>query len=252
MSTGAAYNYNALKEAGITHIVSAARSARANFPEQIVYFHVNLSSEKTTPDEIQDAFVKTSEFIEEATSRKDFKVMVNDWEGAGCSAVLILAYIMKTKQITYQSAKEILMRTRPCLTIDDAYDKQLLQLELDLHLDEKDTDMRTGQKFQGADYFDYGNEFDDTDAFDFEKDDDEDEGFGLLGSEDEQQEQEYSDDDDGSHFLGNDEDYYDPSEEEYDEWDDDDDVGDFVYYHDDGEDGFLGSDDVDISVSPKK
>lgn len=251
MHTGAAYNYNALKEAGITHIVSAARSARANFPEEIVYYDVSLSSEKTTPEEIQDAFLKTSEFIEEATSRKDFKVMVNDWEGAGRSAVLILAHIMRTKQVTYDSAKETLVRTRPCLSIDDAYDKQLLQLELDLHLDEKNKSKRTRQHLHGADYYYYyGNEFDDTDAFDFETDDDEIDGFDVLGPG----EEEYSDGDDGSHFLGNDEDYYDSSEEEYDEWDDDDDddVNTFVYYDDGSGDGFVASGDVDVSVSPKE
>mmetsp|Transcript_30034 Transcript_30034/g.65031 ORF Transcript_30034/g.65031 Transcript_30034/m.65031 type:complete len:371 (+) Transcript_30034:66-1178(+) len=247
---GAAYNYNALKEAGITHIVSAARSARANFPEQIVYFDVNLSAEKATPEEIQDAFLKTSEFIHEATSRKDFKVMINDWEGAGRSAALILAHIMRSQQVTYDAAVEILMRTRPCLAIDDAYDKELLQLEQDLGLDVNKKTKRSGDHFQGADYYDYGNDLDDTDAFDSDMDDTEVDGFDAVGSQDGQEEY---DDDDGSHFLGSDEDY-DSFEEEYDEWDDDDDddVNTFVYYEDDSEDNFIESGDVDISVTPKE
>ena len=212
-----------------------------------MYFDVNLSAEKATPEEIQAAFLKTSEFIQEATSRKDFKVMINDWEGAGRSAVLILAHIMRSQQVTYDAAMEILMRTRPCLAIDDAYDKELLQLEQDLSLDVNKKNKQTGEHFQGADYYDYGNDLDDTDAFDTEMDDDEVDGFDAFGSQDGQEEY---DDDDGSHFLGSDEDY----EEENDEWDDDDDddVNTFVYYEDDSEDNFIGSGDVDISVSPKE
>ena len=208
--TGAAYNYNALKQTGITHIVRAARSARDNYPEDIAYLDVSMCNEQISPKEIQTTMTKTSEFISEATSRKDFKVMVHDWEGAGRSAVLIVAHIMKSRQITYDAAVEIVRKTRPGISIEDAYAAELLQLEQDLHLRAaKSRTTAIGQAHSaGADFSDYDSDMDDAKAFDERAEDSSssDEFLDEFGSdednEDELEKEYYYEDDDGSHFWG--------------------------------------------------
>ena len=221
---GAAYNHNALKETGITHIVSAARSARDNYPEDIRYLDVELCTKQMTPEEIQNILIKTSEFITEATSRKDFKVLVHDWEGAGRSAVLIVAHIMQTRRITFDAAVEIVRKTRPGINIEDAYEVQLLQLEQDMHLlptEKQNAAAAAAAAAQGhvagADFYDYGSEMDDVDAFDqVIKDSSSSDGFlDEFGSaEDNEYEVNSEDyeDDDGSHFWG--QESYDDDEEE--------------------------------------
>ena len=219
--TGAAYNYNALKQTGITHIVRAARSARDNYPEDIVYLDVSMCTEQTSPEEIQTALTKTSEFISEATSRKDFKVMVHDWEGAGRSAVIIVAHIMKTRQITYDAAVEIVRKTRPGISIEDAYKVQLLQLEQDLHLQDAKSQAAAPDQAHsaGAGFSDYDSDMDDTEAFDeIMEDSSSSDGFlDAFGSDEDKEdevENEYYDDDDGSHFWGYEYESYDDEESE--------------------------------------
>lgn len=226
--SGAAYNYPALKEAGITHIISAARSARDNYPEDIRYLDVNMCTEKMSPGEIQEILAKTSAFIAEATSRKDFKVLVHDWEGAGRSAVLIVAHIMQTRRITFDAAVEIVRKTRPGINIEDDYEVQLLQLEQDMHLlpTEKQKSAAAQGHVDGTDVYDYGSDMDDVDAFDqVAKDSSSSDGFlDEFGSaEDNEYEVNSEDyeDDDGSHFWGqesyDEDDNYEEEEESSDE-----------------------------------
>ena len=328
---GAAYNYNALKETGITHIVSAARSARDNYPEDIRYLDVELCTKQTSPDEIQDILTKTSEFITEATSRKDFKVLVHDWEGAGRSAVLIVAHIMQTRRITFDAAVGIVRKTRPGINIEDAYEIQLLQLEHEMHLlpIEKQYAAVARGRIAAADVYDYGNEMDDVDAFDqvikdssspdgfwdelgsaedneyevnsedyedddgshfwgqesYDDDEEEEESSTSMASDESNSDEDYfeeDEDDDGSHFWG--QDSYDDEEEEFslsifddsgsgsgssDEYwwghvetdvgaeeafdeGEDDDLNTFIYFEDEDDTGFIGSNDEDISVLPKE
>ena len=173
-----------------------------------------------SPEEIQIILTKTSEFITEATSRKDFKVLVHDWEGAGRSAVLIIAHIMQTRRITFDAAMEIVRKTRPGINIEDAYEVQLLQLEQDMHLlptEKQNAAAAQGHAgIAGADFYDYGSDMDEVDAFDqVIKDSSSSDGFlDEFGSaEDNEYEGNSEDyeDDDGSHFWG--QESYDDDEE---------------------------------------
>ena len=147
--------------------------------------------------------------------------MVHDWEGAGRSAVLIVAHIMKTRQITYDAAVEIVRKTRPGISIEDAYKVQLLQLEQDLHLRAaKSQTTATDQAHSaGADFSDYDSDMDDTEAFDeIVEDSSSSDGFlDAFGSDEDKEdevENEYYDDDDGSHFWGYEYESYDDEESE--------------------------------------
>ena len=136
--------------------------------------------------------------------------MVHDWEGAGRSAVLIVAHIMKSRQITYDAAVEIVRKTRPGISIEDAYEAELLQLEQDLHLRAaKSRTTAIGQAHSaGADFSDYDSDMDDAKAFDERAEDSSssDEFLDEFGSdednEDELENEYYYEDDDGSHFWG--------------------------------------------------
>lgn len=110
---GSAYNWEGLEEAGITHIVSAARSARLNFSDKIHYKRIAIADDniKESPEQIMDMFLSTSKYIDNAISSGG-KVLVHDWEGAGRSGVFIMAYLMRNRNISYDSALEVVRTTR--------------------------------------------------------------------------------------------------------------------------------------------
>jgi len=241
-----------------------------------------VNIEKISPAEIQDILAKTSAFIAEATSRKDFKVLVHDWEGSRQSAVLIVAHIMQTRRISFDAATELVRKTRPGINIEDSYEVQLLQLEQDMHLMPiKNQNVAARGHIAGADSYDYGSDMDDTHGFDQTvRDSSSSDGFLDTFGSNEGSEYEDYEDDDGSHFWGYES--YDGEEEDnreskslsaadsgsssdeywwghvetnigaeeaFDEGEDDD-LNTFLYFED--EDDFIGSSDEDISVLPKE
>ena len=110
---GSAYNWEGLEEAGITHIVSAARSARLNFSDKIHYKRISIADDniKESPEQVMDLFLSTCKYLDNAISSGG-KVLVHDWEGAGRSGVFIMAYLMRSRNISYESALEIVRTTR--------------------------------------------------------------------------------------------------------------------------------------------
>lgn len=110
---GSAYNWEGLEEAGITHIVSAARSARLNFSDKIHYKRIAIGDDniKESSEQIMDMFLSTSRYIDNAISSGG-KVLVHDWEGAGRSGVFIVAYLMRSRNISYDGALEVVRTTR--------------------------------------------------------------------------------------------------------------------------------------------
>ena len=58
-----------------------------------------------------DMFLSTSKYIDNAI-RSGGKVLVHDWEGAGRSGVFIMAYLMRSRNISYDRALEVVRATR--------------------------------------------------------------------------------------------------------------------------------------------
>mmetsp|Transcript_19701 Transcript_19701/g.42439 ORF Transcript_19701/g.42439 Transcript_19701/m.42439 type:complete len:306 (+) Transcript_19701:148-1065(+) len=140
---GSAYNLEGLNDAGITHIVSAARSARMNYSDQIKYKRVHISGDdnpKETPEEVMDLFLSTCNYIDAAISEGG-KVLVHDWEGAGRSGALIIAYVMKSRNITYYRALEAVRKSRSIVSPNTFFNKNLELWEKMLGLGRKEKEV---------------------------------------------------------------------------------------------------------------
>lgn len=143
ISAGSAYNLEGLNDAGITHIVSASRSARMNYSDQIKYKRIHISGDdnaKETPEEVMDLFLSTCNYIDAAISEGG-KVLVHDWEGAGRSGALIIAHVMKTRNITYYRALEAVRESRSIVSPNKFFDKNLDLWEKMLGLGRKEKDV---------------------------------------------------------------------------------------------------------------
>ena len=123
--TGSAYNWESLEETGITHIVSAARSARINYSEKIHYKRVAIADENNeSPEQVMDMFLSVSKYIDAAISSGG-KVLVHDWEGAGRSGVFIMAYLMRSRNMSYERALEVVRTSRSIVKPTKSFAEQL-------------------------------------------------------------------------------------------------------------------------------
>ena len=125
-STGSAYNWESLEEAGITHIISAARSARMNYSDKIHYKRVAIADDniKESPEQVMDMFLSVSKYIDNAISSGG-KVLVHDWEGAGRSGVFIMAYLMRRRNMSYDRALEVVRTSRSIVKPTKSFAEQL-------------------------------------------------------------------------------------------------------------------------------
>ena len=124
--TGSAYNWESLEETGITHIVSAARSARMNYSDKIHYKRVAIADDsiEESPEQVMDMFLSVSKYIDAAISSGG-KVRVHDWEGAGRSGVFIMAYLMRSRSISYERALEVVRTSRSIVKPTKSFAEQL-------------------------------------------------------------------------------------------------------------------------------
>ena len=84
-----------------------------NFSDKIHYKRVAIADDnmKESPEQVMDMFLSISKYIDNAI-RSGGKVLVHDWEGAGRSGVLIMAYLMRSRNISYKNALEVVRTTR--------------------------------------------------------------------------------------------------------------------------------------------
>ena len=124
--TGSAYNWESLEETGITHIVSAARSARMNYSDKIHYKRVAIADDsiEESPEQVMDMFLSVSKYIDAAISSGG-KVLVHDWEGAGRSGVFIMAYLMRSRNMSYERALEVVRTSRSIVKPTKSFAEQL-------------------------------------------------------------------------------------------------------------------------------
>ena len=108
--TGAAYNPEALKKAGITHIINLSRSSKCDVVDDIQYLCMRgIKSYSSFSSEDLD---KAADFIDGGIGGGG-KVMSHCWYGKNRSVTVILAYLMKYEKMTAQAAQDLVMLTRP-------------------------------------------------------------------------------------------------------------------------------------------
>lgn len=109
-----ASNCEAMKEQGITHVVSIINGAFELFPDSFKYKLIHINDDPWS--DIGKFFDETNEFIDEALSNPETKIIVHCQRGISRSVTLVLAYMLykanSTKQIPLdeidQTIKDIL------------------------------------------------------------------------------------------------------------------------------------------------
>ena len=133
--TGAAFNYGALKEAGITHIVSVSPSISKIYPQEFMYFLVfdadNTADEHPQDDSLEEFFDATYEFIHDAKAQGG-KVLVVCDDGISYSPVILAAFLMREEGMYRSDAVHRIKRVRTTMSLSALHQRDLKILEQNL------------------------------------------------------------------------------------------------------------------------
>lgn len=137
-SVGSAVSRDALRAAGITHIVTAADGLMPQFDDELEYLCLPL---RDAPDErIADFFDASSEFIHQAIQQGG-SVLVHCFAGKSRSSTILLAYLLARRGASLLAALTHLRSVRPQAAPNSGFLAQLLQLERSLHDGATSTDL---------------------------------------------------------------------------------------------------------------
>lgn len=129
-SIGAANNKEELKKAGITHIVNAACTVKCNFPEDFEY--LKLDDLLDSPDaNIKQHFEKSNGFIHSALNSNG-RVFVHCHAGISRSSTLIIAYMIKHLNYSFDKALEHCKSRRSKVNPNEGFKKQLREYEQEI------------------------------------------------------------------------------------------------------------------------
>ena len=111
-----------LKANGITHILVAARALVKHFPDDFTYLQLDLADFFT-----QNLFPHIKHALDFINSGE--KVFVHCAEGVSRSPSIIISYLIIEKNMKFQDALDMLVRTKNDVYPNPAFEKQLIDLE---------------------------------------------------------------------------------------------------------------------------
>lgn len=106
-----ASDLNALKQAGITHILQVAAGIKPFFPKDFTYKVINITD--TSQSSLIRHFPAAIAFIKEGISRGG--VLVHCHAGVSRSASVVIAYLMQENHMDFQSAFAFASKRRPVI-----------------------------------------------------------------------------------------------------------------------------------------
>lgn len=119
-SIHAAFNQEALKDLGITHILNASRLP-ATFPKQFTYLSIDVKDKENA--NLLSCIPTTNIFIEAGLEAGG--VLVHCLGGRSRSAAFITAFLMSSYGWTYEQAYDLVRNARPVAAINKGFDSQL-------------------------------------------------------------------------------------------------------------------------------
>ncbi|XP_043992026.1 dual specificity phosphatase 29-like [Gambusia affinis] len=129
-----------LKDLGVTHVLNAAEGkwnnvlTGANYYKDLNIHYLGVEADDKPTFNISQYFLPAAEFIHEALSQPQNKVLVHCVMGRSRSATLVLAYLMMKHSLTVVEAIEHVQQKR-CILPNHGFLKQLRALDITLQED---------------------------------------------------------------------------------------------------------------------
>ncbi|XP_073008333.1 dual specificity protein phosphatase 1-like isoform X1 [Typha latifolia] len=128
-SVGVALNKEALKNLNITHILVVAKSLEPAFPDDFIYKKIDVLDSPET--NLMQYFDECFSFIDEA-KRAGGNVLVHCFAGRSRSVTVVVAYLMKTHQMSLARALSVVRSKRPHISPNVGFLTQLENFEKSL------------------------------------------------------------------------------------------------------------------------
>jgi len=115
-----------LKDLGISHIVNMASELDNEYPNDFKYLSCRLDDIST--DSLTKHLEEALNFIDEAKSTNS-RVLVHCAMGISRSSALVIAYVMRAHNMTFEHAKQFVKSQRSCIQPNPGFSRQLLDFE---------------------------------------------------------------------------------------------------------------------------
>lgn len=134
-SVGAAYTQQVLLDRGITHILTLDRNLPPQFPsvpttQTFTYLIVPLEDQPTM--QLSPHLSSCTKFINDAL-QSGGKVLVHCLAGVSRAPVVVMAYFMRCKSMTFNQALALVREKRPWIKPNQGFIRQLEDLQRRMH-----------------------------------------------------------------------------------------------------------------------
>jgi protein-tyrosine phosphatase len=123
-------NKHYLKSIGITHVLSVLNDCRPFYPDDFTYLSINLEDDDS--EDIKQHFTKAIDFMDTAIYDSDGHVFVHCAAGVSRSATIVIAYLMKKQNLSFDDALKIVQTKRPVICPNVGFREQLKTYEEEL------------------------------------------------------------------------------------------------------------------------
>ncbi|CAG8505705.1 11235_t:CDS:2, partial [Diversispora eburnea] len=112
-----------LSDHKITHILTIANDIPPYFPESYVYKVIHVNDYEYV--NIMEHFDNTYKFIQQALEEENGNILVHCQAGISRSPSVLIAYIMRSRQISFDKALEFVKKQRPVTCPNQGFRNQL-------------------------------------------------------------------------------------------------------------------------------
>jgi atypical dual specificity phosphatase len=116
-----AYNYDKLKDIGITHVLTIVLGISPVFPDHFQY--MNIPAQDIPDQDLQQYFLDATNFIDNAI-KNNGKVLVHCSYGVSRSASMVIAYLMRTGH-SYDDVLAFVQSKRSVVLPNPGFEQQL-------------------------------------------------------------------------------------------------------------------------------
>lgn len=120
--------FDALKERGITHILTVGVKMPPQFPNELVYKLVEIEDYHKV--DISKHFQECFDFINESLSNPKNAILIHCWAGVSRSVTIVVGYLITFLGFNYEEAMEHVRRARHWVHPNSGFRKRLRDLAI--------------------------------------------------------------------------------------------------------------------------
>eukprot|EP00300_Choanocystis_sp_HF-7_P039543 c5866_g1_i1.p1 GENE.c5866_g1_i1~~c5866_g1_i1.p1 ORF type:complete len:337 (-),score=48.04 c5866_g1_i1:21-953(-) len=125
-SVAAAKNIDALREAGVTHILCVSRDIDPRYPSEFIYRSVEVDD--LPHEDITRHFEPCFQFIHDCVTNEG-KILVHCFAGVSRSVTIVIAYLMAAHRMSLKDAWQVVRRGRKVANPNGGFCMQLKNFE---------------------------------------------------------------------------------------------------------------------------